>query len=241
MGLGRAHCENQTCVIDTKEKHEKLHDDYTYVALLKVCAQKKDLCEGRRLHIEILRKGLLQKNSYLGSSLISMYAKFGRMVEAQEIFDCMLFHDEVSWTALISGYTDQGLGQDALTCYEKMVMTGRSCDAIMLSSVAKACTCIGDIDEGRKVHTEIILKGFEEVSYAGNSLIDMYSTCGSLKEACFVFENLPNRNVVAWTTLIGGYAQHGWYQEALSCLEKMSLEGVVPNVISFVSVFYRFH
>ena len=55
----------------------------------------------------------------------------------------------------------------------------------------------------------------------GNGLIDMYARCGSIEDACNVFNNLEVRDVVSWTALISGYALHGLGEEALACFEQM--------------------
>ena len=85
-----------------------------FVALLKDCGKKKDLHRGLIVHAEVLKKGLLDKNVFVGSALVSMYAKCGDLVRAQETLDGLLVRDVVSWNALISGYAQQSQAEDAL-------------------------------------------------------------------------------------------------------------------------------
>lgn len=42
--------------------------------------------------------------------------------------------------------------------------------------------------------------------FPGNNLINMYSKFGSLEDAQAVFDDMPMRNTITWTSLIGGYA-----------------------------------
>eukprot|EP00250_Pteridium_aquilinum_P023703 c2745_g1_i1 orf=1-222(-) len=56
------------------------------VALLKACATQKDLYQGSKLHACILKQGLLRKNVFIGSAIVSMYAKFGALAKAQQVF-----------------------------------------------------------------------------------------------------------------------------------------------------------
>mgnify|MGYP000739396657 CR=1 FL=1 len=80
------------------------NEDFGFAALLKVCAHKKDLREGTRLHGDILKRGLLDKSPYISSSLVSMYAKCGALSKAQKLHDDLHIRSIVSWNALIVGY-----------------------------------------------------------------------------------------------------------------------------------------
>jgi pentatricopeptide repeat protein len=46
-----------------------------------------------------------------------------------------------------------------------------------------------------------------------NVMVDFNVRCGSLESAKYLFVNMPNRDVVSWTTMIGGYAQKGFGEE----------------------------
>ncbi|KAE8670009.1 putative Glycosyl hydrolase family 10 protein [Hibiscus syriacus] len=47
----------------------------------------------------------------------------------------------------------------------------------------------------------------------GNALIDMYAKCVEIKDANKVFNEMDERNVVSWTSLIAGYGKHGYGHE----------------------------
>ena len=79
----------------------------SYMKLLKACAEKKDLCEGIRLHDEVLRLGLLEKSPHLAPSLLSMYAKCSSLSKAQDLFDEIPIRNIISWNALIGGYANK--------------------------------------------------------------------------------------------------------------------------------------
>eukprot|EP00250_Pteridium_aquilinum_P035727 c9868_g1_i1 orf=2-316(+) len=64
----------------------------------------------------------------------------------------------------------------------------------------------------------------------------MYAKCGLLMEAHEVFHEVSTRNVVSWTALISGYVEHGFANEALHCFEQMRLDGVPPDVVTFVCI-----
>jgi pentatricopeptide repeat protein len=65
--------------------------------------------------------------------------------------------------------------------------------------------------------------------FVGSSLVDMYAKCGSRDDAWRVFNKMPFRIVVTWSTILGGCAMHGQGKEALKYFEQMCEEGVQPN------------
>eukprot|EP00250_Pteridium_aquilinum_P004591 c14797_g3_i1 orf=327-677(+) len=87
-----------------KIQEDSLHlTVYTFLSLLKACAKLKDVKIGREIHAELTRKGLSKNDSFVGNTLVYMYAKCGSLSKAQEVFDTLTTRDVVTWTALIGG------------------------------------------------------------------------------------------------------------------------------------------
>ena len=207
------------------------------VALLKTCAKHRNLDQGISLHTQILLKGLLKKWIHLGNALISMYAKCGTLAKAQEVFDQLPVRNVVSWNALVSGYTQHGDGNKALNCFRRMQHESISPDSVTFLCILKACGAIGATEKGKEIHAEMIKEEFlENYVELGNALVDMYCKCGALTEAEEVFEQLPLQNVVTWTSLISGYAQHGFGEEALNCFKCMETFGLSADAVTFVCI-----
>ena len=55
-----------------------------------------------------------------------MYARCGLFIEAQYVLDVLPIRNEVSWSALIEGYTHNGKDHEALSCLEQMRADGIS-------------------------------------------------------------------------------------------------------------------
>ncbi|KAI5059729.1 hypothetical protein GOP47_0026048 [Adiantum capillus-veneris] len=206
----------------------------SFVASLKVCARHKDLQKGSKLHTEILQYGLLKKNEFVGSALVSMYAKCGALDKAQEVFDQLPVRTAVVWNSLITGYTQQGLGREALNCYEQMQSEGFSPDSVTFACILKACGSIGALHKGQQLHTQIKrLLMLDEDVVVVSALVDMYAKCGALERAQEIFDEFSARDVVSWNALIAGYVQHGHGKEVLKCFEQMQLGGFSPNAVTF--------
>ena len=82
-------------------------------------------------------------------------------------------------------------------------------------------------------YAEIVKKGVESDSFVSNSLMNMYAKHGAFLEAKKVSNHLLLRDSASWNPLIGGYLEHGFCQEALSCFEGMpgaTVDAVTLNV-----------
>ncbi|KAJ4713854.1 Pentatricopeptide repeat-containing protein [Melia azedarach] len=71
--------------------------------------------------------------------------------------------------------------------------------------------------------------------FVTNHLINMYRKFGYLDYARNLFDEMPNRNIVSWTALISGYAQHGHSEKCFRLFSSM-LEYYRPNEFTFASV-----
>ncbi|KAH7293203.1 hypothetical protein KP509_28G015300 [Ceratopteris richardii] len=204
------------------------------VALLRSCGNHKDLERGKQVHLDIADKDLFKKDLYVGSALVDMYSKCGSLFEAHQLLDVLPVRDTVSWTALISGYVEQGFNIDALNCFEQMQCEGVLPDAVTYACSLKACTSMMDIERGESIHVEISRNGLEKNYLVGNTLVCMYSKFGFLVKAQEVFDNITSRTAVSWTALISAYADHGYGKEALICIRKMQEDGICPDIITYV-------
>ncbi|KAI5059723.1 hypothetical protein GOP47_0026042 [Adiantum capillus-veneris] len=206
----------------------------TYVCILKACAVIKALDKGKQIHNEISRQGLLEESMELGNSLVDMYAKCGALPQAQNVLENLSSRDVVSWSALIAGFAQKGLGQQAVKCFEQMQQEGIAPNAVTYLCMLKACAAVGAIDKGKQIHEDVLKQGLLEQNIElGNALVDMYAKCGALQQAQSILEELPSRDVVSWNALITGYAQEGQSEQAWKCFEKMQSEGINPNMVTF--------
>ena len=212
-------------------------DVVTLVCGVKTCGRLGASQKGEKLHDEISRRGLLEKDLLVGNALIEMYAECGLLPKAHQVFEEIPLRDVVSWTLLITGYAQQGQGEEALNCYDKMQKEGFSPDPITFSCILKACAGIGDIEKGKEIHDEIMKHNLLEKNVViATALVDMYAKCGMLGKAQQVFDKLQVRDVVSWTTLMAGYVEVGKSENVFHAFEQMLGEGVKPNLITFVVV-----
>ncbi|CAM6004365.1 unnamed protein product, partial [Sphagnum balticum] len=239
-------------------------DRFTFVPVLNACAGLRALEEGRRAHQLIMQTGCeadvfvgnslidmyakcgsmeeasrlimqtgCEADVFVGSSLIDMYAKCGSMEEASRVFN-KLPSRVVCWNAMIFGHVKCGEGHKALQLFQKMQHEGVQPDPATYVGVLNACANVVALEEGRRTHERIIQSRCESNVFVKSSLVDMYAKCGSMEDACRVFNTMPSHDVVSWNALLGGFAMHGQGKEALVHFERMCEEGVHPDDITFV-------
>ncbi|KAI5067676.1 hypothetical protein GOP47_0018204 [Adiantum capillus-veneris] len=223
--------------VDCYEQMQKqgfLPNEVTLICILKACATLRALVKGEEVHTDICQKGYC--NPLLESTLVDMYAKCGSHLEAYAVLKKLSVQDVVAWNALIAGYVEYELGQEALTCFEQMQDGDVPVDAFTAVCVLKACGDTGASDKGFDVHTEIILKSFESDPFVGNTLVDMYGKCGLLVEARKVFDGLEVKDLVSWNAMLRGYGANYEGTKTLQLFECMQEHGMKPDAMTFTSV-----
>ncbi|XP_057757574.1 pentatricopeptide repeat-containing protein At4g14050, mitochondrial [Arachis stenosperma] len=173
------------------------------------------------------------------TAMISGYARNGFKNEALKLFREAPKRDLFAWTALISGFVQSGNGVDALHLFVKMLREEvEISDPLVLSSVVGACANCALWELGKQVHCLVIGLGFESCVFVSNALVDMYAKCSDLDAAKGVFFGMWRKDVVSWTSIIVGSAQHGRAEEALALYDSMVSAGVKPNEVTFVGLIY---
>ena len=207
----------------------------TFSSVLKACTNPAAFDEGRNVLKYILKKGY-DLDVGVGNTLISMYVRGGSISDAREIFDNMSTRDVVSWNRIIAGYADHGLGDAALELAYQMQEKRVKPNKHTFISFLNACASRAALEEGKRVHDEIVKRYGTVDAHLGSALISMYSKCGNVADAQQVFYTIPKRNVVVWNAMISGYAQHGYAKRALNLFNRMQMKGVKPGGSTLTSV-----
>ena len=212
-------------------------DEITFISILKACASIGAINKGKEIHVDIITRGLLEKDTVLGTALVDMYAKCNMVAKSLQVLEDLHIRDVVSWSALIAGYIQQGQCHEALSCFEEMQLEGISPNSVTFICSLNACGSTGALLKGEEIHDDIVSRGLLKKDIElGNALVDMYVKCGILDKAKRVLEELPIRNVVSWNALIAGYAQQGKGHEALNCFKTIEREGLSPDEVTFLCV-----
>nr|XP_023927262.1 pentatricopeptide repeat-containing protein At4g02750-like [Quercus suber] len=177
-----------------------------------------------------------ERNIVSWTGLVNGYICNKRINEARSVFNKMSERNVFSWTVMISGYVQNQKFMDALELFIWMLKSGCQPNHFTFSSVLDACAGCSSLIMGQQVHSSILKSGVPSDDILSTSVVDMYAKCGDIEAAFSFFESMPNKNLVSWNSIIGGFARHGLAIRALEEFERMIKFGVRPDEITFVNV-----
>nr|GMD36740.1 pentatricopeptide repeat-containing protein At3g16610 [Ipomoea batatas]GMD38360.1 pentatricopeptide repeat-containing protein At3g16610 [Ipomoea batatas] len=209
----------------------------TMVAMLPAIGEANKLREGKGVHGHCLRRGFVG-DLMVSNTLLSMYAKCGRIDDAMRLFEDMHLIDSVSYSAIISGCVQNGNAEEALRFFQKMQHSRVAPDLSTMMGFLPACSQLAALQYGVCGHGYSIVHGFTTDVSICNALIDMYSKCGKVELARLVFERMYTRDVVSWNAMISGYGIHGRGREAILVFNDMLNVGRKPDEITFISLLF---
>lgn len=187
--------------------------------------------DARKVFDEMSEKDVISWNC-----VIYGHIKLGQMKRARELFEEMPEKSVVSWTAMVTGYARMGSNADALHMFHMMQLAGVKPDWISLLSVLPACTQLGALELGKWIHFYAEKNGLLQKTSVCNALVEMYAKNGNIDQAWQVFNKMLQRDVISWSTMIGGLANHGKAPEAIRLFLEMQKTTIEPNEITFVGL-----
>ncbi|KAM1261766.1 hypothetical protein ACFX13_027695 [Malus domestica] len=210
-------------------------NEYTFAGVISGVASLARVEWGEQLHAHVLHRGFISSLS-VGNSVVTMYAKCGRLASGSKVFHEMSRKDIVSWSAVIVGYSQGGYGEEAFQYLSWMRRDGPKPNEFALASVLSVCGSMAMLEQGKQLHAHVVSVGLEFSSMVQSALVNMYSKCGSIKEAARIFDVTELDDIISWTAMINGYAEHGYYREAIDLFEKIPRVGRKPDSVTFIGV-----
>ncbi|GAV64384.1 PPR domain-containing protein/PPR_2 domain-containing protein [Cephalotus follicularis] len=195
---------------------EMLHSGFepnfvTIASILPLCARVANLQYGKEFHCYITRREGFNNYLLIWNSLVEMYARSGKVLEARRLFDLMRNRDEVTYTSMIAGYGMQGEGRAALKLFEEMNRFQIKPDAVTMVAVLSACSHCGLVFEGEMVFKKMqSVYGIVPRLEHFDCMVDLYGRAGLLNKAKEIITRMPYRPSTAlWATLLGACRIHG--------------------------------
>ncbi|PIA49277.1 hypothetical protein AQUCO_01300258v1, partial [Aquilegia coerulea] len=235
-GYNMAFDGNQSLLLFKRMLFDKVEPNYiTFVSLLSSCIEFYDVGSGKQLHC-FITKYSFSNNHVVCSVLIDLYGKCGLVEEARRLFDRTLPKDLVLWNVMVSCYTLNSLGEEALGVFELLRSDGLKGDDFTFSSLLCSCGIIGFGDLGKQIHGLIIRLSFDMDILVSSALIDMYVKNDNILDARKIFDGMTTRNVVSWTTMVVGYGRQGDGKEAMQLLKDMLRGYLSPDELTIASI-----
>ncbi|KAK4437068.1 Pentatricopeptide repeat-containing protein, chloroplastic [Sesamum alatum] len=186
---------------------------------------------GRQVHGYALKVGLVSEVS-VGSSIFTMYSKCGDLEESLKAFEQLEWKDNVSWTSMIAGLAKHGCADKAVQMFRQMEFENSVPDGKILATILNSCSALHSLKLGRETHGFALRCGFAEQTIIDEALVNMYSKCGDPNSAKIVFQAMPFKDQVSWSSLISGFAQRGYIDEALRLFHDMLLSGMTVDAFT---------
>ncbi|KAK2985441.1 hypothetical protein RJ640_006737 [Escallonia rubra] len=209
--------------------HGVLPNQFTNAIVLSVCGRVVDVGFGKQIHCNIIKMGF-ESNSFSEGSLIDMYTKCRNVVDARRILDSAEDPDTVSWTAMIAGYVQVGLPDEALRVFEDMQNQGRAPDHVAFVTAISACVGLGRLDDARHLFSQMPNPN----AVAWNVMISGHAQRGYEVEAVVLFQNMMKAGVKATRSTLGtvfsAIASLANYGHGLQVHAQATKQGLDSNV-----------
>ncbi|XP_051178485.1 putative pentatricopeptide repeat-containing protein At3g28640 [Lolium perenne] len=203
-------------------------DAVVLTTAIAACAQSGALECGEWAHRYVERNApALLADAFVGSALVSMYAKCGCLREAVRVFEGMPERNEFVWGTMVGAFAVHGMAREAVACLERMAgEDGVRPDGVAVLGALSACAHAGKVEDGLGLLKEMrrrygVAPGHEHYSCT----VDMLCRVGRLEEAVELIGRMPMAPLASvWGSLLAGCRMHGnveLAEVAASELEKL--------------------
>ncbi|KAL5182527.1 Pentatricopeptide repeat-containing protein [Glycine soja] len=182
-----------------------LPNEFTFATLINVCSILANLETGRRTHALVEASGF-GSNLVAYSSLVDMYGKCNHVDEARLIFDSMCTRNVVSWTSMITTYSQNAQGHHDLQLFKEFIHSRLDKpNHFMLCSAISACASLGSLGSGKIT-------------------LDMLGRVGRIEEAYQLaksFQVEGDEYAMLWGTLLSASRLYGRVDIALEASNRL--------------------
>ncbi|XP_058728942.1 pentatricopeptide repeat-containing protein At1g15510, chloroplastic [Vicia villosa] len=229
--------ESAVSYLETMHELQISVEEDSYISLVRLCEWSRARKEGSKVY-SYVKKSMMRTHLSLklGNALLSMFVRFGNLVDAWYVFGKMPERNLFSWNVLVGGYGKGGFFDEALNLYERMLWVGVRPDIYTFPCVLRTCGGVPDLVTGREIHVHVLRFGFESDIDVINALITMYVKCGDVVTARLVFDKMINRDRISWNAMIAGYFENGMCLEGLRLFCRMIEHPVEPDLKTMTSV-----
>ncbi|XP_024977345.1 pentatricopeptide repeat-containing protein At5g66520-like [Cynara cardunculus var. scolymus] len=164
-----------------------------------------------QIHTQIIINAFTQRN-FIIVKLLQSYVSSGYLHQAHQVFEQINNPSTTSWNQIIRGYAWTDTPRESIHYFDEMLASGEIPDEYTYCYVMSACARGKLLRLGEKFHGRVLAGGFCSNLYLQTNLVNLYAVVGEgnyggIKNAHKVFDEMTERNVVTWNTLLAGYVK----------------------------------
>ncbi|GAV76255.1 PPR domain-containing protein/PPR_2 domain-containing protein/PPR_3 domain-containing protein/DYW_deaminase domain-containing protein [Cephalotus follicularis] len=181
----------------------------TIPCILPACANTAALMHGKAAHCFSLRSGI-SNDVYVGSALVDMYAKCGKIQISRLCFDNIPIKNLVCWNAIMRGYAMHGKVNEAMEIFHMMLKSRQKPDCISFTCILSACSQVGLMDQGWVYFNSMSRDhGIEPKVEHYACMITLMGRAGKLEEAYTMIKQMPFQpDGCVWGALLSSCRVH---------------------------------
>ncbi|KAJ0230562.1 Pentatricopeptide repeat-containing protein [Hirschfeldia incana] len=191
--------------------------------LLKTCSNFPHL---KQIHAKLIRHNL-SNDQLLARHLISLSSSFGETNHASLVFRNLHSPSTFTWNLTIRSLSVNQKPREALLLFLLMLEIHPQFDKFTFPFVIKACLASSSVRFGTQIHGLAIKTGLVTDVFLRNTLMDLYFKCRRPDCGRKVFDEMPGRNIVSWTTMLNGLVSNERLDDAENVFDKMPKRNVV--------------
>lgn len=166
-------------------------DSFTLVSVIPALAELSVTRQAKWMHGLVIRN-CLDKNVFVMTAVVDMYAKCGAIRTARKLFDMMEERHVTTWNAMIDGYGTHGLGKDAVELFNDMQKGTIKPNDITFLCVISACSHSGLVEEGLRFFSSMKEDyGLEPAMDHYGAMVDLLGRAGQLNKAWDFIQDMP--------------------------------------------------
>ncbi|WZZ49138.1 hypothetical protein YC2023_049245 [Brassica napus] len=188
-----------------------------------------------KIHAQV-HLSALQSDSFI----ISEFVRVSSLSHTKDLSFArtLLLHSSDSspstWNMLSRGYASSDSPVDSIRIYSEMKRRRIKPNKLTFPFLLNACASFLGLTAGRQIQVDVLKHGFASDVYVGNNLIHLYGSCKKTSDARKVFDEMPDRNVVSWNSIMTAFVENGKFNLANECFLEMIGARFCPDETTMV-------
>ncbi|KAL3722922.1 hypothetical protein ACJRO7_035161 [Eucalyptus globulus] len=195
-------------------------DYVTFATLLSGVRDSDTFNEVIQVHAQIIKMGF-DSVLIVNNALVDAYCKSCQLGLGSQLFKEVPEKDCVTFNALITGYLNAGLFEEAINLFVEMQKLGFRPSEFTFTAILAAGIGLADAGFGKQIHSLVLKTNFLWNVFLGNALLDSYSKHDHVDEARKLFDEMPEVDCVSYNVIITGYAWHGQVEACLGIFHEL--------------------